>query len=217
MSDLRTAAERIIEDFDLDYGNAETSIQDGYLYMTVEAPNHATVSVDVDGTADEERLRRFLATAMDDFDPDEEFDKLWSSDFAELNGFTPSGFIGMLQEDKDFFDRASDALRSISARSGDEETLCEIRWTVADLRAWLNDHEYPDTPANMEAMKAMVSGKDLKDRSIEMGWEAIDAMVDAANLDRADDDAEERADSYDPTDLAAPATINAADDAARTL
>ena len=42
-SDLFDSVERIIEDYDLEHGNGEVFVQDGQLYVTVEAPNHATI------------------------------------------------------------------------------------------------------------------------------------------------------------------------------
>ena len=78
--------------------------------MTLEAPNHATVTVTVPAEADEKGLRRAMADGLLDFDPDEEFDECWSREFAARNGFTPSGFLSGLQEDKAYFGLRSEAL-----------------------------------------------------------------------------------------------------------
>ena len=57
--------------------------------MTLEAPNHATVTVTVPAEADEKGLRRAMADGLLDFDPDEEFDECWSREFAARNGSRP--------------------------------------------------------------------------------------------------------------------------------
>ena len=47
------------------------------------------------------------------------------------------------------------------------ETIAEIRWTEEDLRHWLKDHDWPDNNENMDAMRDMISARELRDRSIE--------------------------------------------------
>ncbi|MDF4078794.1 hypothetical protein [Bifidobacterium longum] len=94
---LTDKAKELIEQHELDWGNGECFIQrdagHSELYMTLEAPNHATVTVTVPAEADEKGLRRAMADGLLDFDPDEEFDECWSREFAARNGFTPSGFL----------------------------------------------------------------------------------------------------------------------------
>ena len=51
-----------------------------------------------------------MADGLLDFDPDEKFDEYWSREFAARNGFTPSGFLSGLQEDKAYFGLRSEAL-----------------------------------------------------------------------------------------------------------
>lgn len=103
------AAWDIIEDFGLDYGNAELCTQDGNVIVTVEAPNNATISVWVemneDADHDElpELIKSEIASAMYGFDVDDEFTELWSAEFGKHNGFTPSQFLRMLTEDQEFF------------------------------------------------------------------------------------------------------------------
>lgn len=91
---LTDKAKELIEQHELDWGNGECFIQrdagHSELYMTLEAPNHATVTVTVPAEADEKGLRRAMADGLLDFDPDEEFDECWSREFAARNGFTPS-------------------------------------------------------------------------------------------------------------------------------
>lgn len=111
---LTDKAKELIEQHELDWGNGECFIQrdagHSELYMTLEAPNHATVTVTVPAEADEKGLRRAMADGLLDFDPDEEFDECWSREFAARNGFTPSGFLSGLQEDKAYFGLRSEAL-----------------------------------------------------------------------------------------------------------
>lgn len=104
-------AEDIIETYELDYGNSETFVQGNNVFVTVEAPNHATIGVAVPNRTDRIGLARRLAYEMDSFDADEEFDELWSKEFAGRNHFTPSGFLRMLEEDQEYFDKTADALR----------------------------------------------------------------------------------------------------------
>ena len=82
-----------------------------------------------------------------------------------------------------------------------------IRWMEEDLRHWLRDNDWPVTEENMDAMRDMISGRTLQDRSIEKGWEIIDAMVDEDQLSREkepEDDGKETSDTFDPTNPADP-------------
>lgn len=71
---LTDKAKELIEQHELDWGNGECFIQrdagHSELYMTLEAPNHATVTVTVPAEADEKGLRRAMADGLLDFDPD---------------------------------------------------------------------------------------------------------------------------------------------------
>ena len=214
---LTDKAKELIEQHELDWGNGECFIQRdagrserSELYMTLEAPNHATVSVTVPAEADEKGLRRAMADGLLDFDPDEEFDECWSREFAARNGFTPSGFLSGLQEDKAYFGLRSEALLhpdQSNAVQGNE-TIAEIRWTEEDLRHWLKDHDWPDNNENMDAMRDMISARELRDRSIEEGWEIIDAMVDDGRLARKDEgEKAETSETYDPANPADPLSI----------
>ena len=105
--DLADHAWWLLKDCDLIHGNAEVSLQNGRLYVTMEAPNHATISLNVPVMESDEETIGNLRTEMIDrmgrFDADEEFNELWSPEFAEHNGFTPSGFLKMLQKDEEHF------------------------------------------------------------------------------------------------------------------
>lgn len=214
---LTDKAKELIEQHELDWGNGECFIQRdagrserSELYMTLEAPNHATVSVTVPAEADEKGLRRAMADGLLDFDPDEKFDEYWSREFAARNGFTPSGFLSGLQEDKAYFGLRSEALLHPDQSNAGQgnETIAEIRWTEEDLRHWLKDHDWPDNNENMDAMRDIISARELRDRSIEEGWEIIDAMVDDGRLARKDEGEEaETSETYDPANPADPLSI----------
>ena len=103
-------AQDLLDEYDLSHGNSEVLIQDGRLSVTMEAPNHATINLNVPVMESDEETIGNLKTEMIDrmsrFAADEEFNELWSPEFAEHNGFTPSGFMKMLQEDENHFHAA---------------------------------------------------------------------------------------------------------------
>ena len=108
--EIKSLAENIIDRYLLDYNNAEVYLQEGILYMTVEAPNHATVGLDInlnDWSLNEKIAEKIILKAIIErirtFDADDEFDDLWSTEFGRHNGFRASEFIKMLQEDEEFF------------------------------------------------------------------------------------------------------------------
>lgn len=108
--EIKSLAENIIDRYLLDYNNAEVYLQEGILYMTVEAPNHATIGVDVnlnDWVLNKKVAEKIIIKAIVEqirtFDADDEFDELWSIEFGSYNGFRASEFIRMLQEDEVFF------------------------------------------------------------------------------------------------------------------
>ena len=60
----------------------------------------------------------------------------------------------------------------------------------------------------MDATRDMISARELRDRSIEEGWEIIDAMVDDGRLARKDEGEEaETSETYDPANPADPLSI----------
>ena len=63
--------------------------------------------------------------------------------------------------------------------------FCTIRWCDEDILSYLSDRlgeEYA-TSGNVERCKDMMrGGKTLRDRSIEEGWEIIDACVERSSL-----------------------------------
>lgn len=201
-SDFFDSVERIIEDYDLEHGNGEVFVQDGQLYVTVEAPNHATIGVNTPLLSSDEgtiaALKREMAEAMGEFDGVEKFTEYWSYDFGHHNGFTARGFLDMLLKDERFFHETAARLSG----GGDPESgeLCSIRWVEDDLRSWLADHDYPVTDANLQAMRDMVDPKTLREAGIQAGWWAIEAMIDERRLATADNGRDADALSCDPAD-----------------
>jgi hypothetical protein len=108
-------AQAVISKYDLDGGNAEISVEDGgRVYTTLEGDNNATVVVDLDAK-DGTGTKEFVSAAkeaLNGFDPDEEFDELWSDDFGKWNGFTPSQFMNMLREDDEQFEETADEMNA---------------------------------------------------------------------------------------------------------
>lgn len=80
-------AEDLTEDYELDFGNTETYVQDDCLYVSIEAPNNSTIDFRVKKIKAEtpvqcrKEIMQAMIDAMRDFDPEEEFDELWSPDF----------------------------------------------------------------------------------------------------------------------------------------
>lgn len=91
--------------------NSEFFEQDNQIYASFEEENHAMVSIWFDLDVMEsmnsvEILSYVLDTIirrLKEFNADEEFNELWSTEFGEHNGYTPSEFIEMLKDDEDEF------------------------------------------------------------------------------------------------------------------
>mgnify|MGYP007022641280 CR=1 FL=1 len=107
--------EAFLEAGGLQYGNAEISVYpDGSPYVSIEGPNHATLTVNVVDAEDTMGdVYAEAANRMEDFDPEEEFNELWSRQFGEHNHYTPSQFLAMLNADAEFFEERGDELRSL--------------------------------------------------------------------------------------------------------
>lgn len=193
-SGLLTAAERLIDEYCLDHGDAEAFYGrnvpwSDVLFVTVEAPNHSTICTSVPVGSTESNLRRELAGLMRGFDADAEFDETWSRELGESNGVVPSEFLAMLQEDMAFFRRAAD--RMDGTRDRGDTVLAEVRWTDSDLRYLLMRHQVPATGANLDAIHRQLDGPALRTESIRHGWEVIESMIDWDSLDH-DRDADGR-------------------------
>lgn len=98
----------LIEEYDLDYGNAEAVIMDGddAISVTVEAPNNSIVCcvIPISKTTTKRDIEASIVDMMWKFDADDEFNELYSPDFMSHNGFTPSGFLAMLMENQEYFE-----------------------------------------------------------------------------------------------------------------
>ena len=202
-------AKDLIERYELDYGNSECFIQrdngTDFLYATLEAPNHGTVTATLPADSNTRDLRCAMAEACADFDAEEEFNELWSPEFSQHNNLSPIQFIHNLNDDQEYF--GSQYLALLHPEQSNE-TIALIRWTEEDLRHWLKDHDWPDNNENMDAMRDMISARELRDRSIEEGWEIIDAMVDDGRLARKDEgEKAETSETYDPANPADPLSI----------
>ena len=57
------------------------------------------------------------------------------------------------------------------------ETVCEIRWCVADVLDMMARHGIELTDENLERLLDANIGRCLKDRSIEEGWEILDIII----------------------------------------
>lgn len=135
---IDTEISDIIETKDSDYGNASVEyINENRTYiidtknrfdeidtiiMTMEAPNHATVSgeIKLPDLFDEDNQPLYpticdyinvisnlayskLEDVAQSFDAEAEFDAIWSESFSRHNGFTSFEFAMMLKEDEEFF------------------------------------------------------------------------------------------------------------------
>jgi len=135
---IDTEISDIIETKDSDYGNASVEyINENRTYiidtknrfdeidtiiMTMEAPNHATVSgeIKLPDLFDEDNQPLYpticdyinvisnlayskLEDVAQSFDAEAEFDAIWSEPFGRHNGFTSFEFAMMLKEDEEFF------------------------------------------------------------------------------------------------------------------
>ena len=106
----------LVEELDLDYGNAGSDYfdEDGRFVGYVEAPNNTTVTIDVDFDLDEEmtdeeiknKFIDYIKEAINDFDPENTFEEIWHRGFE----FSAFEFVDMLREDKEFFEEKATEL-----------------------------------------------------------------------------------------------------------
>lgn len=91
--------------------NSEFYEQGNEIFARFEEENHATIGIWFDLDVMEElNSVEILSYVLDtiihrlrQFDADEEFNELWSTDFGERNGYSPSEFIEMLKDDEEEF------------------------------------------------------------------------------------------------------------------
>ncbi|MCH3973503.1 hypothetical protein [Bifidobacterium tibiigranuli] len=105
-------AQTIIEAYELDYGSSEAIIQETDLIVELEAENSGTTQawLPITESTDVYDIVRKIKEGMYAFDADEQFDELYSPDFARHNNLTPSRFIAMLLEDEQYFKNAADKI-----------------------------------------------------------------------------------------------------------
>ena len=106
---LQRIFNRIVKDFDLDYGNAgaEYFDREGRFIGYIEAPNNTTLTIDINFDVSKEMTDReikdkFLSSikeAIKDFDPEKVFEEVWHRGFE----FSAFEFVDMLREDEEFF------------------------------------------------------------------------------------------------------------------
>lgn len=102
----------------LNFGNGEINTDDSMINVTIEAPNHTTLNIqfidDEIKNIESEFMSTYIKHAIkriDDFDPEETFNELWSPEFAKHNNFSPFQFMDILKEDDQFFKEEKDRLQ----------------------------------------------------------------------------------------------------------
>lgn len=169
MSSISDKAAQTAQDFSdrygLDNGNGEINVDEQTLQMTVEGTNNTTVTFElpVDQVTDA-NLAKAMSQAVDDLDVDDEFNELWSPDFADNNGFTPSGFIQNLQEDKtELTLKAAQAMQDagLKATIDPEMNVLDVQMNANDITHMLADAGIQPTPDNiLQAAQGSFPGRD---------------------------------------------------------
>lgn len=116
--EAKVLAEDFLNKYNLNHGNAYVEIAYGNLYVLFEARRH-TVMNDLidreeieeceDANEFEELMKVSFKNRLDEFDVDEEFNMLWSTEFGEHNGFTARSFMELLDQDFEFFEDVEDS------------------------------------------------------------------------------------------------------------
>lgn len=108
--DLIETIELVNEELSFNGNNSEVVHQDHEIISTIEAENHTTIEVVfniLDLKMHTLNLKGYILgvyeKAIENFDVDEEFEMLWSTEFGKHNGFSPRGFIRILEEDEAYF------------------------------------------------------------------------------------------------------------------
>lgn len=108
--DLVEVIEIINESLNLNGINSEVIVDNDEIISTIEADNNTTISVIFDIyelKLNSLELKSFILNsymmAIESFDIDEEFNKLWSPSFGKHNNFTPREFMKILEEDYQYF------------------------------------------------------------------------------------------------------------------
>lgn len=108
--DLIETIEQVNEELSFNGNNSEVVYQDQEIISTIEAENHTTIEVVfniLDLKMHTLNLKGYILgiyeKAIENFDVDEEFEMLWSTEFGNHNGFSPREFIRILEEDEAYF------------------------------------------------------------------------------------------------------------------
>ncbi|MCM5673021.1 hypothetical protein [Staphylococcus hominis] len=108
--DLIETIELVNEELSFNGNNSEVVHQDHEIISTIEAENHTTIEVVfniLDLKMHTLNLKGYILgvyeKAIENFDVDEEFEMLWSTEFGKHNGFSPREFIRILEEDEAYF------------------------------------------------------------------------------------------------------------------
>ncbi|MDH9922372.1 hypothetical protein PZL33_10535 [Staphylococcus hominis] len=108
--DLIETIEQVNEELSFNGNNSEVVHQDQEIISTIEAENHTTIEVVfniLDLKMHTLNLKGYILgiyeKAIENFDVDEEFEMLWSTEFGNHNGFSPREFIRILEEDEAYF------------------------------------------------------------------------------------------------------------------
>lgn len=117
---IRNMLLNLINKYDLQHNNAEVYWQGNEISMSIEAPNHFTIPVEINteyllnNSIEEDRkyVMKCIARSAYESDPEDEFDSCWSKSFGEHNGFSAFEFVHMLEDDKSFYDELSKQINS---------------------------------------------------------------------------------------------------------
>lgn len=108
--DLIETIELVNEELSFNGNNSEVVHQEDEIISTIEAENHTTIEVVfniLDLKMHTLNLKGYILAiyekAIENFDVDEEFEMLWSTEFGKHNGFSPREFIRILEEDEAYF------------------------------------------------------------------------------------------------------------------
>ena len=120
LEEAKVLAEDFLDRYNLNHGNAYVEDNTyGDLYVLFEAPRNTTISELIDkGIIEdcedaeefEDILKRAFKRRVSSFDPDAEFNELWSVDFGNHNGFTAREFMELLDDDDAYFNDVADSL-----------------------------------------------------------------------------------------------------------
>lgn len=83
--------------------NVEISRNGDNFYITLEAPNHSTIGITSNIYDGMGYFYREVVRLGEDFNAEDEYNKLWSAEFGSMNNFTPTSFAEALKEDEEYY------------------------------------------------------------------------------------------------------------------